>query len=114
MAQHRHDHVHRAIVAGLARTVCQLVSTACHRLTRRSSSNGIATTLEAKMGAASRLPSASQSAKSVLSGASTTCVMKSMGLSMGTGASSVMSADDTSTQPVPASASKAPNCTRHQ
>ena len=36
------------------------------------------------------------------------------GVSMGTGASKVMSAAEVSTQPVAASASRAPNCTMHQ
>ena len=36
------------------------------------------------------------------------------GVVMGTGASKVISAADVMTQPVPASASKAPNCTMHQ
>jgi hypothetical protein len=52
---------HRAIGAGLTSTACQLVNTACITLARRSSSSGMATTLEANMGAAMTPPMASQS-----------------------------------------------------
>ncbi|MNL50789.1 hypothetical protein D3C87_1738330 [compost metagenome] len=95
-------------------TTCQLASTACNSVARRSSNSGMATTLDAKIGAAMRLPSASQISNSQPSRASTTCRKKSDGVSMGTGASNVISAAEVITHPVAASASKAPNCTMHQ
>ena len=70
---------------GLASTTAQLVSTAWRTVMRLSSISGMATTLDAKMGAARKLPSASQMANSAPSRASTTWRRKSMGVSTGTG-----------------------------
>ena len=55
---------HKAMGTGFTMTHCQLVSTAWRRPTRRSSSSGMATTLEAKMGAAIKPPISSQSSNS--------------------------------------------------
>ena len=52
---------HSAIGTGLCSTACQLDSTACSTETRRSSSSGMAITLEANMGAAISAPMVSQS-----------------------------------------------------
>ena len=105
---------HTAMGAGLASTTRQLVSTAAMSGMRRSSMSGMDTTLEAKIGAARTPPMNSQVSNRKLSGASTTWRRKSIGALTGAGAIKVIRAADVMTQPVPASASNMPNCTRHQ
>ena len=78
-----------AIGSGLVMTACQRVSTACNSVARRSSSSGMATTLDAKMGAAIRLPSVSQFQTTSPSRAMTTW-RKNQRRLVGTGASKVM------------------------
>ena len=79
-----------------------------HQVTRRSSSNGMDTTLEANIGAARRRPVPAK-LKQVTVGASTRHLHKVHRPWTGYGASNVMSAAEVSTQPVPASASNRPN-----
>ena len=99
---------HSAIGSGLASTTRQLASTAASTPTGRSSSSGIATTLLANTGAASTPPSSTQPSNSQPVSASTTWRTKSAGLLTTCGANQVTSEAEVSTQPVPASASRAP------
>ena len=93
-------------------TARQLVSTAPSTpMSSRSCSNGIATTLDANTGAASRPPSASQASNSQPCSARTTTRRKSAGVLTGAGAKVQISAAEVITQPVPASASSRPNTT---
>jgi hypothetical protein len=105
---------HTAIGTGLASTTRQLVSTACISGMRRSSSRGIETTLEAKIGAARMPPIDNQASNRKWLRPSTTWRRKSIGVWMGAGAIRVISAAEVSTQPVPAMASRTPKRTRHQ
>ena len=102
---------HSASGTGLASTQRQLVSTAWRTVTGRSSSSGMATTLEANTGAAISAPSISHASNSQWSRASMTWRAKSSGVVMGVGENAVMTAADVTTQPVPASASSRPKRT---
>ena len=105
---------HQAMTAGFANTTCQLVSTAVLTLTCLSSSKGMATTLDANMGAANIAPTASHTSNNQLCGDRTTRCTKSAGEFTGPGAKRVISAADVSTQVVAAAASKRPKRNMHQ
>ena len=96
---------HTAIAPGLASAAATLVVTARNSGVERSSNNGMATTLDAKIGAASTLPSISQPGNNSDWSSRTTTRRKSIGPRTGAAAKRVISAADVSTSrcpPVPA------------
>jgi hypothetical protein len=104
---------HKAIAPGLSSAARTLVATAARRPLWPSSSRGMATTLDRKIGAASTLPRIIHASKRELPPLpSTTMCRKSAGLSTGAGAKPRISAAEVSTQPEPASASSRPKRTR--